>query len=142
MEPRISIITLGVRDMPTAIRFYRDGLGWFTQANDDAGWALFATTGTRLSLYPYDALAADVSPDMGGARSGFCGITLAHNTRTREGVDEVLRKAVAAGGTLVKEPQPTDWGGYGGYFADPDGYLWEVAWSESCEFEEGGTLRM
>lgn len=142
MEPRITIITLGVRDMPTAIRFYRDGLGWPTEAGDDAGWALFATVGTRLSLFPYEALAADVSPDLSTERPAFAGITLAHNVRTREEVDEVLREAVAAGGTLVKEAQEADWGGYSGYFADPDGYLWEVAYGPNTEFEEDGTMKV
>jgi len=142
VEPRISIITLGVRDMATSIRFYRDGLGWPTQATDDAGWAIFATAGTRLSLYPYDLLAADVSPGMIAQRGTFGGITLAYNARSKDEVDKVLHKAVSAGAKLAKPAAVAEWGGYSGYFADPDGYLWEIAWSVNNEFDENGTLKM
>ncbi len=139
-EPRISIITLGVSDMATSIRFYRDGLGFPTSAKDDAGWALFETSGTRFSLYPYDHLAKDISPATEGLRSGFGGITLAHNTRMREDVDEVLSIAEGAGGKILKPPRESSWGGYSGYFADPDGYPWEVAWGPMFEIRDDGTL--
>jgi tRNA(Arg) A34 adenosine deaminase TadA/catechol 2,3-dioxygenase-like lactoylglutathione lyase family enzyme len=138
MEPRISIITLGVAEMAASIRFYRDGLGWPTSAADDAGWAIFRTAGTRFALYPRDALAEDAC--LGAEGTGFGGITLAHNVRRRKDVEAVIDRAVAAGARLLKAPQPASWGGYTGYFADLDGYPWEVAWSEAWEFDEDGVL--
>lgn len=128
MEPRISLITLGVRDLDRSLRFYRDGLGLPTSWTADKGVVFFRTSGTCLALYPYEALARDVSEAFVGPRSRFPGITLAHNVRTREEVDEVMRLAEAAGATIAKPVQDTFWGGYAGYFSDPDGYLWEVAW--------------
>jgi catechol 2,3-dioxygenase-like lactoylglutathione lyase family enzyme len=140
MEPRISTITFGVKDMARAIRFYRDGLGFPTDAKDDAEIAFFMTSGTRLALYPLPALADDISPELRPAPAGFGGITLAHNVRQREQVAEVLELARAAGGTIVKEAQDVFWGGHSGYFTDPDGYFWEVAWSPKSTFDEIGAL--
>lgn len=138
MDSRISIITLGVRNMPASIRFYRDGLGFSTDARDDWNWAIFRTAGTRLALYPRDKLAEDIGIPADG--SGFCGVTLAHNVPCREDVDALIRQAVEAGGRLLKPPCEAGWGGYSGYFADPDGYAWEVAWGEGWEFDGSGTL--
>lgn len=140
MEPRISIITLGVRDMARAIRFYRDGLGLPTEAKDDATIAFFGTTGTRLALYPLAELAADIGPGVQSPTAGFGGITLAHNVRRKEEVAEVLKLAERAGGKIVKEAQDVFWGGHSGYFADPDGYFWEVAWSPRGAFDETGAV--
>ena len=127
MEPRISIITLGVTDLPRAVEFYRDGLGLNLYDENTESIAFFQNRGTWLALYPRQALAADVGIDAEG--SGFSGVTLAHNVRSREEVDALLDEAVAAGATLVKPADDTFWGGYSGYFADPEGYLWEVAWN-------------
>ncbi len=126
MEPRITLITLGVTDLERSIAFYRDGLS-LPQRDGPAGIAFFETSGTWLSLYPRESLAEDahVSPE----GSGFRGFTLAHNVGTPEGVDRTLQEAVAAGATLVKPGQKVSWGGYSGYFQDPDGFLWEVAWN-------------
>ena len=140
MEPRISIITLGASDMTRAIRFYRDGLGFDTIAKDDADWAIFKLSGTRLSLYPKDLLAEDIAENYPKEGSGFSGVTLAHNVRQKEEVQQVLDLAAAAGGTLLKPAQDAFWGGFSGYFADPDGYAWEVAWAEDWEFDANGTL--
>ena len=140
MEPRISIITLGVSDMPRAIRFYRDGLGLPTSADDTAVIAFFRMQGTTLALYPRDALAQDAVPGNSGRGAGFCGITLAYNTRAKDEVEETLRLAEKAGAVIVKPAQDAGWGGYHGYFADPDGYLWEVAWSAKGEFHPDGSL--
>jgi hypothetical protein len=139
-EPRISIITLGVADMRRSIRFYRDGLGFATAARDDAAWAIFKTAGVRLALYPRDVLARDVAPSADRGHHGFGGITLAHNARTREAVDEILQLAARAGGRILKPATDSDWGGYSGYFADPDGYPWEVAWSADWSFDDDGQL--
>jgi catechol 2,3-dioxygenase-like lactoylglutathione lyase family enzyme len=136
----VSIVTLGVADMRKSIRFYRDGLGFPTTAKDDATWAIFRTGGVRLALYPRKLLAEDIAPASDTGHHGFGGITLAHNTRTREAVDEILRLAERAGGRLIKPASEASWGGYSGYFADPDGYPWEVAWSASWSFGDDGTL--
>lgn len=140
MEPRISIITLGSTDLPRSIRFYRDGLGFPTDAADDAPIAFFMTGGTRLALYPRDRLAEDIAPGLPVARDGFGGIALAHNVRRKEDVAAVLALAEKAGGRIVKPAQDTFWGGYSGYFSDPDGYFWEVAWRPMFSFDERGAL--
>lgn len=127
MEPRISIITLGVSDLPRSVRFYRDGLGLTLYDENTESIAFFQNKGTWLALYPRDALAADIGIPTEG--HGFSGVTLAHNLRSKEEVDELLDVAVNAGATLVKPAQDTFWGGYSGYFSDPDGYLWEIAWN-------------
>lgn len=140
MEPRISIITLGVDDLERSLKFYRDGLGFPTTWSADKGVIFFQTRGTCLALYPRDKLAEDVASDHPNQRGSFSGIALAHNTRQKDEVDQVLAKAEAAGGKIEKPGQPTFWGGYGGYFSDPDGYLWEVAYGEMWEFNADGSL--
>ena len=127
MEPRISIITLGVSDLARSVAFYRDGLGLTLFDDNTESIAFFQNKGTWLALYPREALAADVGIATEG--SGFSGVTLAHNLRSKEEVDELLTVAVSAGATLVKPARDTFWGGYSGYFSDPDGYLWEIAWN-------------
>jgi catechol 2,3-dioxygenase-like lactoylglutathione lyase family enzyme len=139
MEPRISIVTLGVRDMPLSFRFYRDGLGFSTKGKDSDPIAFFATTGTRLAIFPIEKLAEDIGPAI-QLGSGFSGITLAHNVRNKEEVSEVLKLAEKAGGRIVKHAQDVFWGGHSGYFSDPDGYFWEVAWSPRGAFDENGVV--
>ena len=133
MEPRISIVTLGVTDLPRSVQFYRDGLGLNLRDEDTESIAFFQTSGTWLALYPRDALAADVGISTEG--SGFSGVTLAHNVHTRKEVDELLHVTVEAGATLVKPVEDTFWGGYSGYFTDPDGHLWEIAWNPCFRIE-------
>jgi uncharacterized protein len=140
MEPRISVITLGVTDLPRAIRFYRNGLGFPTKAKDDASIAFFETTGTRFALYPFDKLAEDISPEMPHTRGTFSGITLSHNVRTRDEVAQVLALAESAGGKILKPAQDVFWGGHSGYFADPNGHHWEVVWNPHFPLAEDGTL--
>ena len=127
MEPRISIVTLGVTDLPRSVGFYRDGMGLHLFDENTESIAFFQNRGTWLALYPLQSLAADAGISTEG--SGFSGVTLAHNVRTPQEVDALLEVAVAAGATLVKPPGDTSWGGYSGYFADPDHYLWEIAWN-------------
>ena len=127
MEPRISIITLGVSDLRRSIEFYRDGLGLPLRDGSGEDIAFFETSGTWLALYPRADMAAEMNVPVVGA--GPRDFTLAHNARTREEVDRTIEEAVAAGAALVKRPQEADWGGYSGYFSDPDGFLWEVAWN-------------
>ena len=140
MEPRISLITLGVADLERSLRFYRDGLGFPTTWGVDKGVIFFQTGGVCLALYPYTSLAKDVSDAFVGVeRSKFAGLTIAHNVRRREEVDEVLALAERAGGRIEKPGTDAEWGGYSGYFSDPDGYLWEVAWG-AFEFRPDGSL--
>lgn len=128
MKPKVSLIALGVRNLERALVFYRDGLGLPTHNyKPDEGIVFFAMEGTWLSLYPRDQLAKDAG--VSSEASGFPGITLAHNVRSKDEADRVFAQAVAAGATPVKPPQDVFWGGYSGYFADPDGHLWEVAFN-------------
>lgn len=127
MKPRISMITLGVRDLPRAREFYQQGLGLPLKDFDSDEVAFFELNGSWLGLYGWSALAGDARVSAAGC--GFRGFSLAHNVESIEQVDQLLEQAVGAGGTLVKPAQKTDWGGYSGYFADPDGHLWEIAWN-------------
>jgi uncharacterized protein len=124
MKPRISMITLGVRDLAVSIEFYEKGLG-LPRMDSPPTVAFFTLNGTWLGLYGRDALAEDAQVPAEG--SGFEGFSLAHNLASEADVDELVAQAVAAGATLVKSPQKVFWGGYSGYFKDPDGHLWEIA---------------
>jgi len=126
VEPRISFVTLGVRDLARAVRFYAETLG-LAQKPTPPEVAFFEMGRTWLALWPRHLLAEDAGvPDDGGA---FAGFSLAHNVRSPEEVDDLLQRAAGGGGRLVKAGARTHWGGYSGYFADPDGFLWEVAWN-------------
>jgi catechol 2,3-dioxygenase-like lactoylglutathione lyase family enzyme len=124
MKPRISMITLGVRDLAAAISFYERGLG-FPRMESPPEVAFFTLNGTWLGLYGREALAEDAKIAAEG--TGFEGFSLAHNVGSEKEVDEEVARAVAAGATLAKKPQKVFWGGYSGYFKDLDGHLWEVA---------------
>ncbi len=124
MQPRISMITLGVADLERSICFYRDGLG-LPQMESPPSVAFFTLNGSWLGLYGREALAEDATVSAMG--EGFPGFTLAHNVASEAEVDALLQQAVAAGARLVKPGQKVFWGGYSGYFSDPDGFLWEVA---------------
>jgi catechol 2,3-dioxygenase-like lactoylglutathione lyase family enzyme len=139
MEPRISLITLGVADMPRARRFY-EALGWHAAGPSGEGVTFFQLGGLILSLYGRTALAEDAS--LPGEGTGFGGITIAHNVRERADVDSVLDEARAAGGTILKPGEDVFWGGYSGYFADPDGHPWEIAWNPNFPILDDGTIRL
>lgn len=125
MKPKISIITLGVKDLDASRTFY-ESLG-FKRNGDDEGYVLFEMEGTWLGLFPKDKLAEDASVDAASLGSG--GVTLARNEPSKEAVDKTIEEARSVGATITKEPQEVFWGGYSGYFTDPDGYLWEVAYN-------------
>lgn len=126
MEPRISFVTLGVADLERATRFYEEVLQ-LPRLDTPPGVVFFEMGKTWLALYPRELLAEDAGVPAEG--SGFAGFTLAHNVRTEEGVDALLAEVEARGGRVIKPAQAADWGGRTGYFADPDGFLWEVAWN-------------
>jgi catechol 2,3-dioxygenase-like lactoylglutathione lyase family enzyme len=126
MEPRISIITLGVSDLKRSTEFYQRGLGLPLGQHGET-ISFFQMPGTWLALFPSALLAEDAA--VPGGRGGFGGFTMAHNVRTSADVDRVLTEAIAAGAAITRPAQDTNWGGYSGYFADPDGFLWEVAWN-------------
>lgn len=126
MKPRISMITLGVSDLAASTRFYGEGLG-FPQVPGESSVSFFTLNGAWLALYGREALAEDAGVPAAG--SGFSGFTLAHNVSSRAEVNKVMAEAVEAGARLIKEPGDVFWGGYSGYFEDPDGYLWEIAWN-------------
>jgi catechol 2,3-dioxygenase-like lactoylglutathione lyase family enzyme len=139
MEQRLSVVTLGVADLERARRFYEEGLGW-RRGNDHDGVVFFQIGGAVLALYPRPLLAEDAKLANDG--QGFDGITLAYNTRTREEVDAVLAQAAAAGARILKPAQNTFWGGYSGYFADPDGHAWEIAWNPDWTIGADGSVSL
>lgn len=124
MQPRISMITLGVRDIAKAIEFYGQGLG-FPRMESPPDVAFFTLNGSWLGLFGRESLAGDANVSAQG--HGFGGFSLAHNVESEAEVDVVINQAVAAGATLVKKPEKVFWGGYSGYFKDLDVHLWEIA---------------
>jgi uncharacterized protein len=137
---RINVVTLGVADLNKSTKFYEAVLGTSPNTSYE-GVTFIVLSGTWLALYPFTSLAKDISPDVPVTRSGFSGITLAHNTRSKDDVMAIFERARLAGACIVKEPQETFWGGFSGYFADLDGYYWEVAWGPMFEFTENGELK-
>ena len=127
--------------MDKSYRFYKDGLGFPTTWSPEKGVIFFKTRGTCLALYPFEKLAEDVDPTLRPEKPKFSGTALAYNTRTKSEVEEVLDKAKKAGGKIEKPAQDAFWGGYSGYFSDPDGYLWEVAFG-AFDFNEDGSLKI
>ena len=129
MQPRISMITLGVSDLERSVQFYENGLG-FPRMESPPTVAFFTLNGSWLGLYGREALAEDAMVSSEG--SGFNSFALAHNVGSEAEVDALLEQAVNAGAKLVKPGQKVFWGGYSGYFQDPDGHLWEVAHNPFC----------
>jgi len=139
MEQRLSLVTLGVADLVRARRFYEGGLGW-KRGNDNEGVAFYQMPGAILALWSRPALADDAGVADSGA--SFGGVALAYNARSRAEVDAVLAEASAAGADVVKPAHETFWGGYSGYFADPDGHLWEVAHNPFWTIGDDGSVRL
>ncbi|NUT15442.1 MAG: VOC family protein [Cupriavidus sp.] len=133
MKPRITLITLGVDDLQRAVRFYRDGLGLPTagivgeQFEHGAVAFLVLQAGLKLALWPRASLAHDAGLQV--TSRALTDFSLAHNVADKAEVDAVMAQALAAGASVVKPAQDTFWGGYAGYFHDPDGHLWEIAWN-------------
>lgn len=139
MRLHVSLITLGVEDLDRARRFYA-GLGLTPGPGSNESVVFFETGTILLALYGRTALAEDAGVWADGG--GFRGITLAHNAASREAVDAVYQAALAAGAVAVKPPQPAFWGGYSGYFSDPDGHLWEVAHNPFFPLDDSGHARL
>lgn len=137
MKPYLSVLTLGVDDLQRAVAFYRDGLGLATdgivgEEFENGAVAFFdLNPGLQLALWPRSSMAADIGLPLQNAPHGA--ITLGHNLNSPEEVDELMAQAHNAGATIVKTAQKTFWGGYAGYFQDPDGYLWEIVWNPQLQ---------
>jgi catechol 2,3-dioxygenase-like lactoylglutathione lyase family enzyme len=135
VEQRLTLVSLGVTDFDRALRFYRDGLGWRLWSGSGGDFAMFVLKGgMALALYPRPLLAEDAGLADAG---GFGGITLAHNVASQAEVDALLGDAVKAGGRLLRAAMQKEWGGYSGYFADPEGHPWEVAWNPHFPLQDG-----
>jgi uncharacterized protein len=140
MKPRITLLTLGVDDLERAVRFYRDGLGLNTQGIVGTQFEYGAVAffdlqhGLKLALWPRKSIAHDTGISAGKASP--TDFTIGHNVSSKAEVDAVMEQAKRAGATIVKAAQDTFWGGYAGYFQDPDGHLWEVAWNPQRVLEE------
>ena len=137
MEPRVSLITLGVGDLPRAKAFYTK-LGFSASSVGGAEVVFLQAGAVALCLFPRESLACDA--DVPAEGSGFRGIAIAHNVRAKDEVDAVIAEAVAAGATVAKPAHDATWGGRSGYFADPDGHLWEVAWNPFFPLADDGAL--
>lgn len=137
MRQNLNLITLGVNDFARSVAFY-ERLGWKVTSAPDDDIAFFKAGGVVLALYPRDLLAKDAATESIG--EGFPGFTLAHCTKSEREVDEVVETAKGAGAKIVKPPQKTFWGGYGAYFRDLDGFLWEVAHNPDWSFDPQGNV--
>lgn len=139
MEQRLSLVTLGVSDLARAREFYVSmGLKPAQASTDNI--VFFQLNGIALALFPRTDLAADAGVAPYG--EGFSGITLAHNVRSRDEVDRLLAKVESQGGKIIRPAQEVSWGGYTGYFADPDGYLWEIAFNPYAVIDDDGSFRV
>ena len=139
MQPRISIITLGVADLTRSRTFY-EAMGFAASRASQPTIVFMQMAGQALALFPRGELAKDAG--LADSTPGFSGITLAHNVGTKAEVDAIIAQAVRHGGREVKAAHDAFWGGYSGYFADPDGHLWEVAWNPYFPLAADGTLTL
>jgi catechol 2,3-dioxygenase-like lactoylglutathione lyase family enzyme len=137
---RLSIVTLGVSDLERSIEFY-EGLGWprAESSNEEIAW--FKLAGGIVGLFPYESLAEDAGL-ASAPKADFTGVTLAMCVETPEAVEISLKEAERAGATIIKPATTAEWGGVSGYFADPDGYPWEIAWNPSFPINDDGTIHM
>jgi len=142
VEPRVSLVTIGVSDLERAVAFYRDGLGWPKSEVGGDEVAFFKTGGVVIALFLRASFATDAGLDVNDVEhGGFARVSLAHNVAEEEQVDSVLAEADEAGATIVKEAQEIFFGRHG-FFADPDGFLWEVAWNPSFPMGADGRIEL
>ena len=137
MEQRISIVTLGVKDLAASKRFYSDGLGWKAVFEIEE-IIFFQAGGLVFALFLREKLAEDFQVD--AASFGRAAVALAYNVRARTEVDPLMKRAASAGATILKSARDASWGGYSGYFADPDGFAWEIAWNPSWPVKPDGGI--
>jgi len=138
MEQRLSLVTLGVADLDVSLRFYQ-AMGW-KRGNENPSVVFFQLNGMILALWSRSALVEDAG--LARNEGGFGGIALAYNARSKPDVDSVLAEAERAGARILKPAQDTFWGGYSGYFADPDGHVWEVAWNPEWTLSDDGAVSL
>lgn len=139
---RLNLVCLGVSNVKKALAFYK-ALGFKTpEQGTNPPIVFFDNQGSKIELFPIEKLAKDINeskpPEVN--TTGFSGMTLACNMKSKEEVDDVMQQVVKAGGKVVKEPQMVEWGGYSGYFQDLDGYYWEVAFADSWQFDDQDML--
>ncbi|HEU4718294.1 MAG TPA: VOC family protein [Bacteroidia bacterium] len=140
MRQKLNLITLGVSDFERAVDFYEKGLGWKRSKASVDGLALFPLGGMTLALHPREELAKDATvPD---EKCGFAGLSISYNAKSEKEVDEVMKQVESLGAVIVKPAQKVYWGGYSGYFRDPDGHLFEVAFNPFWELDEQDNLRL
>lgn len=139
MEARITMVSLGVKDLERATAFYENILGWEKTAASNEMISFFQLNGILLGLYGWEPLAEDAGVPAKG--EGFRGVALAYNTRSKEEVNTVFEELKEKGVSIVKAPEDVFWGGYSGYFSDPEGHLWEVAWNPYLPLDEEGNVR-
>ncbi|MDB5284342.1 MAG: hypothetical protein JWO06_3417 [Bacteroidota bacterium] len=140
MRQKLNLITLGVADLERSLNFYEKGLGWKRASPETEGIAFFPLGGMVLSLYSRKALAEDAM--LSEAGSGFSGISLSYNAKSEQEVDDVLSEVEKLGATIVKPAQKVFWGGYSGYFKDPDGHLIEVAFNPFWPLDENDNVKL
>jgi uncharacterized protein len=140
MEQRLSLVTLGVVDLARSVAFYEKVVGW-KAASSPPGVAFFDLNGVVFSLFPHDELARDMNV-VAGAKRSYEGFALAYNARSKEEVDSVFARLKKNGATIVKAPETAFWGGYSGYFSDPDGHHWEVAYNPYWTVGRDGRISM
>ncbi len=140
MRQKLNMITLGVDNLQRSVNFYEQGLGWKKSAASLDQLILFPLGGITLALYSRQGLADDAMVE--NTKSDFAGLTLSYNAKSEQEVDEVLREVESLGATIVKPAQKVFWGGYGGYFKDPDGHLFEVAYNPFWELDENDNLKL
>ncbi len=142
MEQRLSMITLGVANLERAVAFYENVVGW-KAAPSPSEIAFFDLGGLVFSLYPHDYMAKDMNAALDDSGDfAYRGFALAHNARSKEEVDSIFSRLKDNGATIVKEPEDVFWGGYSGYFSDPDGHSWEVAYNPHWVIQKDGRVSM
>jgi uncharacterized protein len=141
MQPKINVITLGTKNIDKLRKFYEQGLGWKPSSSSNEHFVAFQLGGLVLCLYPENLLAEDAMTQQRHELT-FRGVTLAQNVSSKTEVDAILKQAVNAGAKLQKPAQDVFWGGYSGYFSDPDGHLWEIAWNPHWTLNTDGTVQL
>lgn len=139
MDQRVSLVTLGVKNLAVSKRFYVNGLGWKAGFENNE-IIFFQTGGMVFALFLRDHLAEDFQADP--AAFGRAPLALAYNVREKREVDPIIQRAINAGAIILKSPRDASWGGYSGYFADPDGFAWEVAWNPNWHIAPDGSVKM